>query len=829
MQVAFGFIAVVFGLLVAAMLLAVVLVPLFRGIGWLVRHLFAFVGGEIKDTLRVVGAVITALVFSLLVVGNILIFRWSASSHFGRAFSAEISAGASSIYRIFVGHPARLLGLKSLVDGIENRVPQAVAAAPTRDKPSRRTGQFEHYKIVGSLPGGGSGGKLYVAEPDDIKLASFARNGHGDIGQVVVKSFSLKDGSSLPQIVRESRSLDAAKKLGLVLDHELTPERFYYVMEYMPGESLGVETQRMHAASPAEGLSDANLRRGLGYVEGLLATLRRYHDGGLWHKDVKPDNIIIHDGDAHLVDFGLITPLRSAMTLTTHGTEYFRDPEMVRMALKGVKVHEVDGARFDVYAAGAVLYSTIENSFPAHGGLSRISKRCPDTLRWIVRRAMTDYDKRYPTAAAMLADVQYVRSAQDPFNVKPAELPSVAGGIAEPNEPVVEVRDEDLAFMPPVQPTNPTKAVPTPGGGPRRAAATMAAAIAAARAKPKLNVTGWWSGKYKLEDDEKLAGKGSRAVAMGLAPKPFVKVGKFGTSVAESLRETDAMLDDAFGEIDAAIDGEAKADQEFFRAAHRAGGAGAAGARRPAAEQLESARARAAARRSSAQERMNRHRHNRSGRKHASGVNFGVAASLFIFLAFGVGLAGLLVTGSLKQNNVSTVQIDGETYVDGVLAQASAVAEAMGDGVSALVNAESPEPIAAPTLRGRVLVVDDLSRPLDSRVSAWLRGGVALMEQAGLEVFSTLSDNQTDAADVNELVARVKVARAQQPLDSGKAREAISNWLHAEDSADVLVWIDPAPAGEGQPAVYVFGSPEALEGAPEGFLPMIERLFSPQG
>jgi hypothetical protein len=35
------------------------------------------------------------------------------------------------------------------------------------------------------------------------------------------------------------------------------------------------------------------------------------------------------------VDFGLITPLRSAMTLTTHGTEYFRDPEMVRMALQG--------------------------------------------------------------------------------------------------------------------------------------------------------------------------------------------------------------------------------------------------------------------------------------------------------------------------------------------------------------------------------------------------------------------------------------------------------------------------------------------------------------
>ena len=38
----------------------------------------------------------------------------------------------------------------------------------------------------------------------------------------------------------------------------------------------------------------------------------------------------LSDGRVQLVDLGLITPLASAMTLTTHGTEYFRDPELVR-------------------------------------------------------------------------------------------------------------------------------------------------------------------------------------------------------------------------------------------------------------------------------------------------------------------------------------------------------------------------------------------------------------------------------------------------------------------------------------------------------------------
>src|SRR4029078_2991785 len=125
------------------------------------------------------------------------------------------------------------------------------------------------------------------------------------------------------------------------------------------------------------------------------------------------------------------TPLRSGMTLTTHGTEYFRDPEMVRLGLKGVKGHQVAGANFAVYAAGAVLFSMIENSFPAHGGLSQISKRCPEALRWVVRRAMTEYDQRDASAGMMLADLETVRLARDPFAVKPFELPSMRGeGVA---------------------------------------------------------------------------------------------------------------------------------------------------------------------------------------------------------------------------------------------------------------------------------------------------------------------------------------------------------------------------------------------------------------
>ncbi|MFN9993346.1 MAG: protein kinase domain-containing protein, partial [Phycisphaerales bacterium] len=199
------------------------------------------------------------------------------------------------------------------------------------------------------------------------------------------------------------------------------------VMHHVPGDNLTKVIEKAHGG---ESIPDAAARisTSIGYVIDLLEQLSRYHAAGLWHKDVKPDNIIIDErnGRARLVDFGLVTNLRSAMTLTTHGTEYFRDPEMVRMSLKGVKVHEISGVKFDVYGAGAVLYATLENSFPAHGVLSRYAKESPEALRWIARRAMADYRKRYPSAEAMLADLRMVSKSADPFTVRISDLPGAS-------------------------------------------------------------------------------------------------------------------------------------------------------------------------------------------------------------------------------------------------------------------------------------------------------------------------------------------------------------------------------------------------------------------
>jgi serine/threonine protein kinase len=511
-----GTIAIILGiLLVGVPALVVVLIfvakPLWRGIAWVVVHVARFVGREIADVLRIFGALLTSIALTPIAGMNAVLGRWESARHYGRAIKAEMMALCGCVYRVLIGNPARLLMLSALTEGLETRIPDAIAHAPSGA--TARAQQFEGYTIVGTLPGGGSGAKLYVADPGARKLAAFARDGQQGVGRVVVKAFSLSDGSTLPQIVRENRSLPAAKRLGLILEHELTEEKFYYVTRYVPGESLVGVTGRLHAMGGGgpEGLGDgARLREAVGYASDILRTLSRYHSGGLWHKDVKPDNIIVHEGKAELVDFGLVTPLRSSMTLTTHGTEYFRDPEMVRMALRGVKVHEVDGAKFDIYAAGAVLYSMIENSFPAHGGLSRIGKKCPESLRWVVRRAMTDYDKRYETAAAMLGDVETVLGAPDPFALRPADLPSVRldreRGV-EPSSRVLPIPSPDMDEVggPRVGPAVHGIGVNSAPEFPHPMAVERASAMTGARGGfvgvSVLRVVNWWSGKYSIEPE----------------------------------------------------------------------------------------------------------------------------------------------------------------------------------------------------------------------------------------------------------------------------------------------------------------------------------------
>jgi serine/threonine protein kinase len=692
-----------------------------------------------------------------------------------------------------------------------------------------RAGQFEGYSIIGSLPTGGSGAKLYIAEPDTTRRQMLARDGFAEVDRVVIKAFSLTEGSSLPQIVRESRSLDAAKRLGLILDHEMGQERFHYVMRYVPGDSLSMATRRLHAESAPGGLDPRALRAALAYVSDLVDTLSLYHKGGLWHKDVKPDNIIIdhRDGRAHLVDFGLVSSLRSAMTLTTHGTEYFRDPEMVRLALRGVKVHEVDGTRFDIYGVGAVLYSVIEDSFPAHGELSQVTKRCPEAVKWIIRRAMASYDKRYDSAALMLADLNAVLAAPDPFALRPIELPSMAGrGIGEApadasSDPAsVRAKGSPLA------------------GGLGAAAAAWAGAVGAAASRamgapgavtptaPTIRVTNWWSGEA-IRDD--------RPAARAASPIPAAApvVAPMGPSRWVDPRATSL---------------------------HRG---------RTAPE----LRAAAAARRAAYQQ-------GRRGGGTPAGLNWGLGVAVLVVL----GTLGTFIARSFTppsasfESGMEEFAVDlpsdpafpGDIVVDlgpietetsdaiaralasseatieaarSSAEQAADAAKAQAEALRARLEVESGSPVGLPPREfegTRVLVVSDVLAPRLPEVEAAIAKAEARLRSRGFvlvgNVVTPAGNSETPESvesrisTENELLAGVRMRLGQTPTDSPQARAILAAWIESSRAAgaqgpELVVWISP-PATKEQviPRFSVFG-PEVRPGSDEArrVLRMLKR------
>jgi len=803
-----GLVGVILAVAVAVLLITHLLVPLFRGIAWVIARIFHFIVGMLADLVRMIGALLAMILFAPLVLLNILIGRWSASAHFASSLKGELAIAGACLYRICLGHPARLVGMGGLVEGIEQRFPQAVAQAPSADMPkggktpSGRAGQFEGYKIVGSLPTGGSGSKLYIAEPDPIKRAAFERGGFRGVDQVVIKNFPVDDGSNLPNIVRESRALEAAKKLGLVLDHELSPSKFYYVMRYVPGQTLNVMIQQMHAQSDPslQGLDDRSLRSTLGYVADLVSMLDEYHRGGLWHKDVKPENIIVEQLDgrprAHLVDFGLVTPLRSAMTLTTHGTEYFRDPELVRLALRGVKVHEVDGSKFDVYAAGAVLFAAMENSFPAHGVLSQVSRRCPEAVKWIIRRAMADYDKRYTSAAQMLADLATVQAARDPFALKPIDLPSMQ---ASPIEMPQHQPEMHAAFVgSPVGPRNYAESVPPPFP----AAAPNAGAK---RSRPDIRLLNWWTGEHVVVPE---------APAPNAMPdSPF---GQWEQVAKKAGEKVEAAVDHAFAA--AGFAGSAVGSDPRVRRAgvHL----------RSAREQVEAARARIQAKREGMKARRGAFPNSKAPGRYSNKPGAGSFVSSLIVIG-GILFVVLMVRGNGSRASSSSttpatpaVALAPSATRDGAMEtiRFASVSDKPVATKSSKKSKTAPrtEPAPVPVLdtAAKALFVSDFPAPLSTEARARVDAVVESLRKSGFELAGDTPDaKEGDTETVNRL-AEVRVAVSGVEVASNEFRDRLAGWVN-EKGLDAVVWLRPQLDSTGKPDVtkapiaYVIASEHA--------------------
>ena len=120
----------------------------------------------------------------------------------------------------------------------------------------------------------------------------------------------------------------------------------YYVMPYIEGETLRGRLNRETQLPIADALR---------IVAEAADALDYAHRHGVIHRDVKPENILLHDGHVVVADFGIALAVRSAggQRVTQSGISLGTPQYMAPEQAAGERT--VD-QRADVYALGAVLY-----------------------------------------------------------------------------------------------------------------------------------------------------------------------------------------------------------------------------------------------------------------------------------------------------------------------------------------------------------------------------------------------------------------------------------------------------------------------------------------
>jgi serine/threonine protein kinase len=204
--------------------------------------------------------------------------------------------------------------------------------------------QFGQYRL-GERLGVGGMGEVYLAEHQLLKRPCAIK---------VIRPGKAADPRALARFEREVRATAALTHWNCVevFDYGRTDDgTFYYVMEYLPGMSLGEIVERYGPMEPA---------RVVHLLDQTCNALREAHAAGMVHRDIKPSNIFaaqrggVYDV-GKLLDFGLVKPVAETTSIQVTqeghlaGSPLFMSPEQASGETK-------PDARSDIYSLGAVAY-----------------------------------------------------------------------------------------------------------------------------------------------------------------------------------------------------------------------------------------------------------------------------------------------------------------------------------------------------------------------------------------------------------------------------------------------------------------------------------------
>jgi serine/threonine-protein kinase len=211
--------------------------------------------------------------------------------------------------------------------------------------PGARIGRYEVERHLGR----GGMGDVYLVRDTVIQrkaaLKTIRLDSDADAEQTIeMRQRFYREGQTAGQLTHPNivTVYDLGEALGMS----------YIVMEFVEGDSLAqlMKRKRLSLAQVKHVICNAAL--GLDHA----------HQNGIFHRDVKPDNIMIaKTGVVKVMDFGIARIVESTLTRTGSviGTPAYMSPEQVN----GEKID----ARSDIFSLGVILYELVTGKKPFTG------------------------------------------------------------------------------------------------------------------------------------------------------------------------------------------------------------------------------------------------------------------------------------------------------------------------------------------------------------------------------------------------------------------------------------------------------------------------------